>query len=196
MSTPAAHTRRILVVEDEPHLAAGVVENLRAEGYDVDSVADGLRALEWLQANSCGLVLLDVMLPEVDGFAVCRTLRERGDNTPVLFLTARGDPADRVRGLEAGGDDYLAKPFHLRELLLRVRAILRRWDWYQSASAADGAVLRFGGNEVDFRAFRARSWNGFAQELTEKEAMILKVLAERPGRDRLPRGPPRARVGL
>ena len=181
MSTPAAHTRRILVVEDEPHLAAGVVENLRAEGYDVDSVADGLRALEWLQANSCGLVLLDVMLPEVDGFAVCRTLRERGDNTPVLFLTARGDPADRVRGLEAGGDDYLAKPFHLRELLLRVRAILRRWDWYQSASAADGAVLRFGGNEVDFHAFRARSWNGFAQELTEKEAMILKVLAERPG---------------
>ncbi|HEX8756421.1 MAG TPA: response regulator transcription factor, partial [Steroidobacteraceae bacterium] len=112
---------------------------------------------------------------------VCRTLRERGDNTPVLFLTARGDPADRVRGLEAGGDDYLAKPFHLRELLLRVKAILRRWDWYQSASAADGAVLRFGGNEVDFRAFRARSWNGMAQELTEKEAMILKVLAERPG---------------
>ena len=175
------HTRRILVVEDEPHLAAGVVENLRAEGYEVDSVVDGRRALQWLEANSCGLVLLDVMLPEVDGFTVCRTLRERGDNTPVLFLTARGDSADRVRGLEAGGDDYLAKPFHLRELLLRVRAILRRWDWYQSASAADGAVLRFGGNEVDFRAFRARSWNGAAQELTEKEAMILKVLAERPG---------------
>ncbi|HEU5442579.1 MAG TPA: response regulator transcription factor [Steroidobacteraceae bacterium] len=173
--------RRILVVEDDPHLAAGVVENLRAEGYEVDSVASGRRALEWLQGGSCGLVLLDVMLPEIDGFTVCRTLRERGDNTPVLFLTARGDPADRVRGLEAGGDDYLAKPFHLRELLLRVKAILRRWEWYRSASAAGGAVLRFGGNEVDFRAFRARSWNGIAQELTEKEAMILKVLAERPG---------------
>ena len=177
----AGHARRILVVEDDPHLTAGVVENLHAEGYEVDSVPDGRQALEWLQGNSCGLVLLDVMLPEIDGFAVCRTLRERGDNTPVLFLTARGDPADRVRGLEAGGDDYLAKPFHLRELLLRVRAILRRWDWYQTASAAEGAVLRFGGNEVDFRAFRARSWNGSAQELTEKEAMILKVLAERPG---------------
>jgi two-component system alkaline phosphatase synthesis response regulator PhoP len=181
VSVAAEHTRRILVVEDDPHLAAGVVENLRAEGYEVDSATDGRRALEWLAANSCGLVLLDVMLPELDGFTVCRALRERGDNTPVLFLTARGDPIDRVRGLEAGGDDYLAKPFHLRELLLRIRAILRRWDWYQSASAADGAVLRFGGNEVDFRAFRGRSWNGGAQELTEKEAMILKVLAERPG---------------
>ena len=177
----AEQARRILVVEDDPHLAAGVVENLRAEGYEVDRASDGRGALEWLAASSCGLVLLDVMLPELDGFTVCRTLRERGDNTPVLFLTARGDPIDRVRGLEAGGDDYLAKPFHLRELLLRIKAILRRWDWYQSASAADGAVLRFGGNEIDFRAFRARSWNGGAQELTEKEAMILKVLAERPG---------------
>jgi two-component system alkaline phosphatase synthesis response regulator PhoP len=98
----------------------------------------------------------------------------------VLFLTARGDPADRVRGLESGGDDYLAKPFHLQEFLLRVRAILRRWDWYHSASAA-AAVLRFGGNEVDFRAFRARAWSGEPQELTEKEAMILKVLAEHAG---------------
>jgi two-component system alkaline phosphatase synthesis response regulator PhoP len=181
VTAAAEHARRILVVEDDPHLCAGVVENLRAEGYEVDSVADGSHALESLAGRPCGLVLLDVMLPGIDGFTVCRTMRERGDNTPVLFLTARGDPADRVRGLEAGGDDYLAKPFHLRELLLRVRAILRRWDWYQSASAAAGAVLRFGGNEVDFRAFRARSWNGIEQELTEKEAMILKVLAERPG---------------
>jgi two-component system alkaline phosphatase synthesis response regulator PhoP len=100
----------------------------------------------------------------------------------VLFLTARGDPADRIRGLEAGGDDYLSKPFHLQEFLLRVRAIVRRWSWYQKSSEApDSAVLKFAGNEVDFRAFRGRSWNGEVQELTEKEAMILKVLAERPG---------------
>ena len=176
----AVNSRRILVVEDDPHLSAGVVENLRAEGYEVDAVGDGRRALEALSGGAFGLVLLDVMLPELDGFTVCRTLREQGNSTPVLFLTARGDPADRVRGLEAGGDDYLAKPFHLKELLLRVRAILRRWDWYQSASAEAGP-LRFGDNEVDFRAFRARSWNGMTQELTEKEAMILKVLAERPG---------------
>jgi two-component system, OmpR family, alkaline phosphatase synthesis response regulator PhoP len=172
----------VLVVEDDPHLAAGVMENLRAEGFQVTPAADGEAALSWLGTHSCALIVLDVMLPGADGFAVCRALRGRGDNTPVLFLTARGDPVDRVRGLQAGGDDYLAKPFHLQEFLLRVRAILRRWDWYRSASAtAATAVLRFGGNEVDFRAFRARAWNGEAQELTEKEAMILKVLAEHAG---------------
>jgi len=172
----------VLVVEDDPHLASGIVENLRAENYDVHTVGDGRAALDWLQNKHCGLVVLDVMLPQVDGYTVCRTLRERGDNTPVLFLTARGDPQDRVYGLEAGGDDYLAKPFHLQEFLLRVRAILRRREWYQSVSASPvDATLRFGGNEVDFRAFSARSWNGVTQELTEKEAMILKVLAARPG---------------
>ena len=178
----SAAVPRILVVEDDPHLAAGVIENLRAEGYEVSSAADGEQALGWLRAGSCALIVLDVMLPGIDGFAVCRTLREQGNNTPVLFLTARGDPADRVRGLESGGDDYLAKPFHLQELLLRVRAIIRRRDWYHSVSdTAATAVLAFGGNEVDFRAFRARSWNGESQELTEKEAMILKVLAEHGG---------------
>jgi len=182
MSAPAQRPIRVLVVEDDPHLAAGVLENLRAEGYEVAQVGDGRAALEWLRAGSCALIVLDVMLPELDGLAVCRTLRDEGNNTPVLFLTARGDPADRVRGLEAGGDDYLAKPFHLKEFLLRVRAILKRWDWYRSASStAATAVLRFGGNEVDFRTFRARAWNGEAQELTEKEAMILKVLAEHAG---------------
>ena len=179
MSAAAA---RILVVEDDPHLAAGVIENLRAEGYQVSNAVDGEQGLSWLRGESCALIVLDVMLPGIDGFAVCRTLREQGNNTPVLFLTARGDPADRVRGLESGGDDYLAKPFHLRELLLRVRAIIRRRDWYHSVSdTAATALLAFGGNEVDFRAFRARSWNGESQELTEKEAMILKVLAEHGG---------------
>jgi two-component system alkaline phosphatase synthesis response regulator PhoP len=180
MSGTSETVHHILVVEDDPHLAAGVVENLRAEGYAVDRVDNGRAALQTLETDAYALVLLDVMLPELDGFSVCRTLRERGDNTPVLFLTARGDPADRVRGLEAGGDDYLPKPFHLKELLLRVRAILRRWDWYHRA-AAETSVLCFGENEVDFRAFRARAWNGLTQELTEKEAMILKVLAEHPG---------------
>jgi len=171
---------RILVVEDDPALAAGVAENLRAEGFAVETVPDGDRAIDWFGQRTCDLIVLDVGLPGRDGFEVCRTLRARGTTTPVLFLTARGDPADRVRGLEAGGDDYLAKPFHLQEFLLRVRAILRRWDWYKTSSASAGSTLRFGGNEVDFHAFRARSWNGEAQELTEKEAMILKVLAEKP----------------
>jgi two-component system alkaline phosphatase synthesis response regulator PhoP len=181
-AVPAHAPPSILVVEDDPHLAAGVVENLRAEGYVVHHVGDGLDALAWLRKEHCELVVLDVMLPGMDGLGVCRTIRNEGNNTPVLFLTARGDPQDRIHGLEAGGDDYLAKPFHLHEFLLRVRAILRRWEWYQASSASpSGAVLRFGGNEVDFRAFRARSFSGVAQELTEKEAMILKVLAEKPG---------------
>jgi two-component system, OmpR family, alkaline phosphatase synthesis response regulator PhoP len=170
----------ILVVEDDTHLAFGITENIRAEGFTVHAVADGRAALSWLATQTCSLVILDVMLPFVDGLTVCRSMRERGDTTPVLFLTARGDPQDRVEGLEAGGDDYLAKPFHLKELLLRVRAIIRRRDWYRDA-AGSGAVLSFGGNEVDFRAFRARSWNGEEQELSEKEAMILKVLAEHNG---------------
>jgi len=178
----AAAPAHVLVVEDDANLAAGVMENLRAEGYEVSLTPDGEQALTWLTSHVCALVILDVMLPGADGLTVCRTLRGRGNTTPVLFLTARGDPADRVRGLEAGGDDYLAKPFHLQEFLLRVRAILRRWDWYRSASAtADTAMLRFGGNEVDFRVFRARAWTGEAQELTEKEAMILKVLVEHAG---------------
>jgi two-component system, OmpR family, alkaline phosphatase synthesis response regulator PhoP len=178
----AGAASQLLVVEDDPHLAAGVAENLRAEGYPVVTLGDGEQALAWLAAHTCALIVLDVMLPGMDGLSVCRALRGQGNTTPVLFLTARGDPADRVRGLEAGGDDYLAKPFHLQEFLLRVRAILRRWDWYRSASAtAATAVLRFGGNEVDFRAFRGRSWSGEPQELTEKEAMILKVLAEHAG---------------
>jgi two-component system, OmpR family, alkaline phosphatase synthesis response regulator PhoP len=180
VSTPAAAATHVLVVEDDPYLAAGVMENLRAEGYEVSSAGDGEQALAWLAAHACALIVLDVMLPGIDGLNVCRTLRGQGNNTPVLFLTARGDPADRVSGLESGGDDYLAKPFHLQEFLLRVRAILRRWDWYRSASAS-ASVLCFGGNEVDFRAFRARAWNGEAQELTEKEAMILKALAEHAG---------------
>jgi two-component system, OmpR family, alkaline phosphatase synthesis response regulator PhoP len=180
VNAAAAAASQVLVVEDDPHLAAGVMENLRAEGYAVALADDGEQALEWLRSHACALIVLDVMLPGIDGFGVCRSLRAQGNNTPVLFLTARGDPADRVHGLESGGDDYLAKPFHLQEFLSRVRAILRRWDWYRSAAAA-AAVLRFGGNQVDFRTFHACAWNGEPQELTEKEAMILKVLAEHAG---------------
>ena len=174
---------RVLVVEDDAHLAAGVAENLRAEGYEALTLGDGRKALEWFaQGAACDLVVLDVMLPGADGYTVCSTLRSRGTTTPVLFLTARGEAADRIKGLEAGGDDYLAKPFHLQEFLLRVRAILRRWDWFRGSVAASGGdALEFAGNHVDFKTFRARAWNGEQHELTEKEAMILKVLAERPG---------------
>jgi two-component system alkaline phosphatase synthesis response regulator PhoP len=173
---------RILVVEDDLHLAEGMAENMRAEGYAADTAHDGSTGLAQALASDYDLLILDVMMPKMDGFALCRELRAQGKITPVLFLTARGDPQDRVRGLEAGGDDYLTKPFHLDEFLLRVKAILRRWDWYKQSMArpASDGVLRFAGNEVNFRTFRAKSWDGSFHDLTEKEAMIMKVLSEQP----------------
>jgi two-component system alkaline phosphatase synthesis response regulator PhoP len=173
MKAPA----HILVVDDETHLAAGIAENLEAEGYRADVAHDGRAGLDRLRAEPFDLVLLDVMMPNMDGLELCAELRRSGVQTPVLFLTVKGDAEDRVRGFEAGGDDYLTKPFHLRELLLRVAAILRRSSWYQSASS----TLGFGGNTIDFQTYEARAWDGSAHSLTHKEAMILKVLTDRAG---------------
>ena len=166
----------ILVVDDEAHLASGIRENLEAEGYVAQTARDGAEGLRRALEATFDLIVLDVTMPVMDGLTACRELRRQGLQTPVLFLTVRGDPDDRIRGLEAGGDDYLIKPFHLRELLLRIKAILRRSAWY--ADKQDRLV--FGGNEVDFRTYRARAWDGTDAALTHKEAMILKALAERP----------------
>lgn len=171
---------RILLVEDEINLAEGIRENLEVDGYAVEHAADGRAGLERIRRGELDLVILDVMLPELDGFAVCETARAEGIDTPVLFLTAKGSSDDRVRGLEAGGDDYLPKPFNLRELLLRVKAIVKRRRWYDEA-VGTRAALRFGNNEVDFRTFSGRAWDGAEHGLVEKEAMILKVLAEGEG---------------
>jgi len=168
---------RVLVVDDEENLALGIAENLAAEGYATEVAFDGRQALEQVRGGSFDLVLLDVMMPELDGFAVCRELRAEGDEVPILFLTARGALGDRIEGLEAGGDDYMPKPFALAELLLRVAAIVRRRHWY----ARPESSVAFGRNEVDFRTYRGRSWDGDEQHLTHKEAMILKCLAEREG---------------
>lgn len=173
-------TERILLVEDELNLARGIRENLEAEGYSVEVVGDGRAALDRIRRQEYGLVILDVMLPGMDGFTVCETARREGRDTPVLFLTAKGGAGDRIRGLEVGGDDYLPKPFQLREMLLRVAAILRRRSRYDAMTALE-PVVKFGGNEFDFRSFRGRSWDGDDQILTQKEAMILKVLVEREG---------------
>ncbi len=173
--------RSILVVEDEEHLAQGIGENLEAEGYRVTIVGEGRAALAAIRRGGHDLVLLDVMLPGLDGFTICETARHEGIQTPVLFLTAKSGIGDRMQGFEAGGDDYLAKPFHLEELLARVRVILKRWSWYAHATAGEARVLRFGGNEFDFASLQGRSWDGTVQPLTQKEAVILKVLAERAG---------------
>jgi len=168
---------RILVVDDEIHLADGIRENLAAEGYEAEVAHDGEDGLAKVLTQNFDLVLLDVMMPKMDGLKLCEEIRRHGLQTPVLFLTVKGDSKDRIRGLEAGGDDYLAKPFHLKELLLRVTAILRRSDWYRHSQA----TLAFGGNEIDFRTYHAHSWDGTEHALTHKEAMILKVLAEHSG---------------
>jgi two-component system alkaline phosphatase synthesis response regulator PhoP len=169
---------RILVVDDEAHLAAGIRENLEAEGYRTDVAHDGGAGLDRLRAEPFDLVVLDIMMPNMDGLELCAQLRREGIQTPVLFLTVKGAAEDRVRGFEAGGDDYLSKPFHLQELLLRVAAILRRTSWYQSSPTS---TLEFGGNRIDFKTYEARAWDGSAHSLTHKEAMILRVLAEQPG---------------
>ena len=170
----------ILVVEDERNLAEGIAENLEAEGYLAEIASDGLEGLAKILEGSYSLVLLDVMLPGLDGFSVCEKVREKDNETPILFLTAKGGTDDRIRGLEAGGDDYLAKPFHLRELLLRIKTILRRWEWYDEGSSTKEPI-RFGDNDFDLSTFQAKAWDGTHHTLTHKEALILKALAESPG---------------
>lgn len=170
---------KILVVDDEVNLALGITENLTAEGYATDHAADGISGLARAREENFDLILLDVMMPGLDGITLCETLRAEGNQVPILFLTARDEQDDRVQGLAAGGDDYLTKPFDLRELLLRIKAILRRGRWYASSSITP--TLEFAGNEISWRSYRATSHDGLTHELTHKEAMILKCLSEREG---------------
>lgn len=169
----------LLLVEDEVHLAEVIADNLEVEGYAVEVVGDGERALERVRAAEPALVLLDVMLPGIDGFTVCERLRAEGKQVPILFLTARNQSDDRVHGLEVGGDDYLGKPFDLRELILRVRAILKRAQWFGAPSSA-GERLVLGGAVVDFKRFTV-TLAGRETRLSSKETMILRYLSERAG---------------
>jgi two-component system alkaline phosphatase synthesis response regulator PhoP len=170
-------SRWILVAEDERPLAEMLCDNLASESYHAEHVLTGPRALDRMARGGIDLLILDVMLPGCDGFEVLRRLRARGDQTPVLVLSARNADRDRIRGLELQADDYLTKPFNLRELLLRVDALLRR----QRAPAAGSDVLEFGGNRVDFRAMQATCASGDAVELTATETKLLKLLAAHPG---------------
>ncbi|HET7747251.1 MAG TPA: response regulator transcription factor [Vicinamibacteria bacterium] len=182
MASPArAGAARILVVEDESHLAKGIQFNLEVEGYEVEVVPDGAQALARLtgpQRGTFDLVLLDIMLPGVDGLGVVNRMREAGNYTPVLMLTAKGLPEDVVSGLEAGADDYLAKPFDLGVLLARVKGLLRRRDW--ARGGADVEAARIGEAEVDFRNLQIKS-AGRVVPLTVLEAMLLKLLVSHAG---------------
>ncbi len=168
---------KILLVEDEESLADGLEYNLIQEGYLVARAADGREALESFRANDFDLVLLDIMLPYVDGFEVAEKIRERSPQMPILMLTARTTAKDRVKGLEVGADDYMVKPFHLGELLLRVRGMLRRKEWYRSRAGAS-PLARFGGKEIHFENMTLVQ-DGKTVRLTPHEAMVLKYLIDR-----------------
>jgi len=165
----------ILLVEDDRRLAEMVSEYLGEAGFSVSVAGDGRTGLARLAAEPCDALVLDLMLPDMDGLEVCRQLRAFSD-VPVLMLTARGDAMDRVVGLEIGADDYLPKPFEPRELLARLRAILRRWDRTRSSN-----VLRFGRLEID-RDARGVRVDGAERTLTGHQFALLVALAERAGR--------------
>jgi DNA-binding response OmpR family regulator len=176
-----ANRARILVVEDEEHLAEGISLNLDAEGYAPVLARTGPAALERWRRGGIDLIVLDVMLPEMSGFQVCEQIRRAGGRLPILFLTAKGRAEDRVKGLEIGGDDYMTKPFHLKEFLLRVKALLRRQEWARPGVLEQLGKIQFGPCEVDFRTLECVERGGGRDRLTDREAAILRLLIERGG---------------
>ena len=182
----------ILIVEDEKHLADGLRYNLEADGYIVDTVSDAEAALNRLQAQPRGydVVVLDVMLPGMDGFEFASTLRAQGQFVPILMLTARGQAEDVLRGFEAGADDYLPKPFELSVLSARINALLRRREWLRKDAPAPAgsedegfgqSVFEFDGRTIDFDALELRSGSQTVQ-LTLMEAELLRYLIDHDGK--------------
>ncbi|MDE3153928.1 MAG: response regulator transcription factor [Acidobacteriota bacterium] len=170
-------TKRILLVEDEPGLVLTLSDRLRSEGYDVDVAGDGESGLARATGEPFGLVILDVMLPGLNGFEVCRAIRRQGVQTPILMLTARGETTDKVVGLKLGADDYLAKPFDTLELMARIEALIRRSN---GSAGATPAGYRFGDVVVDFR--RAEVERGGAPvELSAREFRLLRHFIEHRG---------------
>jgi DNA-binding response OmpR family regulator len=168
---------RVLVVEDEDRIARFLKKGLEEESYAVDVVGDGASALDWVAGATYDLIILDVMLPGLTGFEVCRLLRERGVTTPILMLTARDDVDDRVTGLDVGADDYLPKHFALKELLARMRALARR----AAANATPDTVLELADLQLDTVTHQAR--RGRRQiELTAKEYALLEYFLRHPRR--------------
>lgn len=166
---------RIVLVEDSQDLAEGLINNLEMEGHEIEHVARGDEAVETVERFRPHLIILDMMLPEIDGFAILSLLRTRGDRTPVLCLTARGAEVDKVRALRTGADDYVTKPFGLMELLARVGALLRRY------ADAEPESIRFGEIEIDV-ANRSVFRSGSEVTLAPKEFDLLVSLARRPNR--------------
>jgi two-component system, OmpR family, alkaline phosphatase synthesis response regulator PhoP len=167
----------ILLVEDEENLHEALKLNLELEGYEVTSAFDGAAALKAVSNEYFDLIILDVMLPEMDGISVTETIRLSNNEVPVLILSARNSSADRVLGLKKGADDYLTKPFNLEELLLRVHKLINKNKKLQDKTTL-GDNYEFGNNQVDFRAQEATSFTGEKIQLSKKETMLLKLLIE------------------
>ena len=181
---------KILIIEDEKHLAEGLRFNLEAEGYEATAVGDGESGLERAGEAGYSAIVLDVMLPGIDGFEVARTLRERHDYTPILMLTALGRPEDVIRGFESGADDYLPKPFNLNVFVARVKGLLRRSQWAKRAEEVTPTsdVVNINGREIDFEKLELRTADEVIN-LTLMEMKLLRFLMDnrrRPGPDGYP----------
>jgi two-component system, OmpR family, alkaline phosphatase synthesis response regulator PhoP len=166
---------RILLVEDEENIRNVVKLNLEMEDFEVIDTDNGKEAVRLFQEQHFDLLLLDVMLPEMNGFEICEQVRLSNTTVPIIFLTAKDTPQDRISGLKKGADDYLTKPFNLEELLLRVHNLLKRSN---KQAAEESEIYKFGDNEVNFSTFSAKGNQGNFT-MTKKEAMLLKLLVER-----------------
>ena len=170
----------ILLVEDEENLHEALKLNLELEGYEVTSAFDGTEALKKINSEYFDLIIMDIMLPEIDGISITESVRVNHNEVPILMLSARNSSADRVLGLKKGADDYLAKPFNLEELLLRVDKLIDKSKKMQLKESI-GDSYDFGNNKIDFKAQDAITWNGQRVELSKKESMLLKLLIENKG---------------
>jgi len=167
----------ILLVEDEENLQEALKLNLELEGYEVTSSYDGAHALQTVKKEHFDLIILDVMLPEIDGITVCETIRLQNLTIPILILSAKNSSADRVLGLKKGADDYLTKPFNLEELLLRVNNLIKKNEQLASKQPLP-EIFEFGKNKIDFKGLECFNKAGDKITLTKKEAMLLKLLIE------------------
>ncbi len=165
--------QKILIVEDEPNMRMGLKDNLEFEGYEVAAAADGEEGLSMILNNLFDLIILDVMMPKISGFDVCKRAREKGIRTPIILLTAKGEEIDKIVGLELGADDYITKPFSLRELLARIKAILRRVE----APTTQTLVASIGKLEINFSTYNAFE-EGINIPMSHKEFELLKYLCE------------------
>lgn len=171
--------RSILLVEDDPNLADGLLLNLEGEGYEVVHISHGDQALGEFERGNFDLILLDIMLPGMDGLTICKKIRSGGWTIPILFITARDQTDQKVEGLLAGGDDYITKPFEVAELLARIQGIFRRQAWLASPETIEES-FEFDGHFINFKTYQAKGPSG-TFDLTRKECMVMKYLVERQG---------------